>query len=161
CVAAVALSTRSKPSSRRVALSSRTPAAKPRFAPLPAATNPEYAAALNYAAYGDVTGATGAGGTQVIDIRGADLRPAWDAAALQSTVAAAQHAAKKNAGVATRVWNSTAGSVQQTMEPSRTQKRKHQINALAAHAQAQALELADQRGSANRSRATAYARYGW
>jgi proline-rich protein PRCC len=46
-------------------------------------------------------------------------------------------------------------------KPSKVQKRKHQINALAASAAERELELMEKRGQSYKTKAQTQAKYGW
>lgn len=107
------------------------------------------AAPSAYTAYGmrgggeSGEGEGGSGGSSFVDIRAADLRPAWtsESATAAAALSSAQRAAR-TAGVTTRVWSVEAGGVVSTRGASNTQKRKSQINFLAQQAQAATLREA-------------------
>jgi proline-rich protein PRCC len=58
-------------------------------------------------------------------------------------------------------YNPATGETETVVGASKGQKRKHQINSLAAQAAAMELELMDKRGSGFLTKAQTQAKYGW
>ena len=63
--------------------------------------------------------------------------------------------------IAANFWSRTSGDVVQQYQPSSLQKRKHQINSLAAQAAAQASDVALRSSKSMKSKKETAAKYGW
>ena len=63
--------------------------------------------------------------------------------------------------IAAEFWNRSSGSKESTYQPSRLQKRKHQINSLAAQCAEQRVELEQRMRHGSKSKAQTAAKYGW
>ena len=63
--------------------------------------------------------------------------------------------------IAANSWNRSTGAVEQQYTASVMQKRKHQINSLAAEAAERSVEFAQRRGSNFKTKAETQAKYGW
>eukprot|EP00908_Phaeocystis_cordata_P026198 Transcript_8666.p3 GENE.Transcript_8666~~Transcript_8666.p3 ORF type:complete len:193 (-),score=77.96 Transcript_8666:189-767(-) len=63
--------------------------------------------------------------------------------------------------VQAKFYNRSTGEVTTTYQPNKLQKRKHQINSLAAEAAARSVELAQRRGTHTKTKAETAAKYGW
>ena len=69
--------------------------------------------------------------------------------------------ARAAAGGEAEFWNRSSGSKESTYQPSRLQKRKHQINSLAAQCAEQRVELEQRMRHGSKSKAQTAAKYGW
>ena len=67
----------------------------------------------------------------------------------------------QEAKIAAGFWSRTSGDVVQHYVPSSQQKRKHQINSLAADAQARAADVALRSSKSQKSKRETAAKYGW
>jgi len=99
--------------------------------------------------YGDAGAAGGdeggSGGHGMIEISAASIRPSSGASApwlqfAQAAAAGGLHGAPRSTAVVTKVWNVGAGEAVEARDPTRAQKRKHQINAVAQNALGRQLE---------------------
>lgn len=100
------------------------------------------------------------GGPSVVSLSARDVRGVWDVSA--ATAAATASASKSQApAIKARVWSASAGEAVSAGDASRLHKKKHQIHALAAAAQASSAQLSEQRASGQRTKAQVYAKYGW
>jgi len=68
---------------------------------------------------------------------------------------------KTNVQIKAGFYNPRTGQVEQTVKPSRLQKRKHQINQLAFTAAERELELMERRGQQMRTKSQTQGKYGW
>ena len=64
-------------------------------------------------------------------------------------------------GVQTNSWDAAAGVATTSMEPNLVQKRKHQINSLAAECAERRVELQQRAASGFKTKAQTQAKYGW
>jgi hypothetical protein len=107
--------------------------------PYPAAGSGHYGDA------GAAGGDEGGSGHGMIEISAASIRPSSGASApwlqfAQAAAAGGLHGAPRSTAVVTKVWNVGAGEAVETRDPTRAQKRKHQINAVAQNALGRQLE---------------------
>jgi proline-rich protein PRCC len=63
--------------------------------------------------------------------------------------------------VASLTYDASSGTTQTVFKPSKTQKRKHQINSLAYSAAERELELMEKKGQSNKTKSQTQAKYGW
>eukprot|EP00325_Prymnesiales_sp_UTEX-LB-985_P026925 CAMPEP_0174726758 /NCGR_PEP_ID=MMETSP1094-20130205/48454_1 /TAXON_ID=156173 /ORGANISM="Chrysochromulina brevifilum, Strain UTEX LB 985" /LENGTH=359 /DNA_ID=CAMNT_0015928381 /DNA_START=14 /DNA_END=1093 /DNA_ORIENTATION=- len=94
---------------------------------------------------------------KVMDISQADLRKVMGDAKQYDFAPAPQPEVK----IAANFWNRSSGAVEAHYQPSSLQKRKHQINSLAADAAARAAEIAARGSKGMKSKAETAAKYGW
>lgn len=72
-----------------------------------------------------------------------------------------QEPKQKEIKIGALTYNSASGESQMVYQPSKTQKRKHQINSLAFTAAERELELMERRGQSMKTKAQTQAKYGW
>jgi proline-rich protein PRCC len=70
-------------------------------------------------------------------------------------------APKEEVKISANFWSRQSGSVETSYQPSRMQKRKHQINSLAADCAAKRSELEQRRSQGFQTKAQTQAKYGW
>lgn len=93
----------------------------------------------------------------VIDVSQADLRKAIGQAKQYDFAPMPQEEVK----IAANFWSRSSGAVEATYKPSSLQKRKHQINSLAADAAARSAEIAARGSKGMKSKKETAAKYGW
>jgi proline-rich protein PRCC len=94
---------------------------------------------------------------KVVDVSQADLRKALGAAKQYEFTPAP----KQEVAIAASFWSRKTGTVESQYQASSLQKRKHQINSLAADAAQQAAVIAANGAKTNKSKAQTAAKYGW
>jgi hypothetical protein len=99
----------------------------------------------HYCDAGAAGGDDGGSGHGMIEISAASIRPSSGASApwlqfAQAAAAGGLHGAPRSTAVVTKVWSVGAGEAVETKDPTRAQKRKHQINAVAQNALGRQLE---------------------
>ena len=77
------------------------------------------------------------------------------------SAASAQRLARQDVKIAATFWSRTSGAVEQQYKASSLQKRKHQINSLAADAMAKQSEVAARSSKGMKSKKETAAKYGW
>jgi len=97
-------------------------------------------------------------GDRVVEVSQADLRKAMGQAKQYDF---AVPPPKEEVKIAASFWSRASGTVEQQYKPSSLQKRKHQINSLAADAAAHASEIAARGSKGMKSKRETAAKYGW
>ena len=96
-------------------------------------------------------------GAGIIDVQGSSLKDQnW-----AQTYDPSEHKSEAAARVDGLSWNSSEGAAVTSSGANRMQKGKHQINSLAAAAQARELEVARIGGARMLTKAQTQAKYGW
>lgn len=95
---------------------------------------------------------------RVVEVSQADLRKAMGPAKQYDF---AVPPPKEEVKIAANFWSRASGTVEQQYKPSSLQKRKHQINSLAADAAARASEIAARGSKGMKSKRETAAKYGW
>ncbi|KAL8446316.1 hypothetical protein Emed_005124 [Eimeria media] len=93
----------------------------------------------------------------ITSVSGATLQnPDWHLAAESGP-----QAKKAKLRLATKVWSAKDGAITETLEPKQMQKRKHQINWLAAEAHEKELEMLEMTARTRQTKYQTAMKYGW